>query len=343
MDNLIIFGAYGFIGFNFLLETVDFKYKVFCVDDPNNYACANYRKSFSNINCDMLNKKEISEQFSGHRIFENKTHFVNFIGASHNDRAILDPSIFQRTNVEAIENIGNLFNEFPNKGKLIHLSTDEVYGQVLTPERKFYESQTPEPQNPYSKTKYEGERLLKTLVPESIILRPSNQYGRFQFPEKLIPHNIERAIHKKKLVMYSEGNQFRSWTPVEYTTKVIKNLLESNKTDLYNISYPDPSFIVSNKVLLEYISNYFWGSVSNNNYDNIIKIKDPRGDLHDFGYSLDTTNLQQEDWYKDLPTYNFFEYLNKTIEFYKTSERFKRVYNSRSLQDFFKTVYGELE
>ena len=345
MENLIVFGAYGFIGFNFLLEIhAKHKYNLFFVDDPSNYACANYRESYNNINCNMVSEQEVLEAFKDRTLFHphsNKTHIVNFIGASHNDRAILDMSVFEKTNITAMKNLSRVYLSLGNPGKLIHLSTDEVYGQTSTPDRKFSELQTPEPHNPYSETKYIGEHLLRQEIPDCIVLRPSNQYGKYQYPEKLIPHNIQRAIHNKNLIMYSEGNQFRTWTPVEYTTKVISNLLESNKYKLYNICYPDDSFIVSNRAILEHISNHFYGSLSNN-ISRIHKIKDPRGDLHDYGYSLDITNLQREDWFEGLPKYSFFDYLDKTIEYYKASDRFKKIYNSKPLQDFFNLIYGEI-
>jgi dTDP-glucose 4,6-dehydratase len=208
-----------------------------------------------------------------------------------------------------------------NSFKFIQISTDEVYGSVIrgsSNEKSFLD-----PSSPYSASKTSADHLVlsffKTYNFPSIIVRPSNNYGPYQFPEKLIPLIIINAIEEKILPVYGNGKQIRNWLYVEDTTNGIKKIVSNGKNgNIYNIG---GSCEITNIELVRKICSIlqtFFPRVGNKTYFNLIKFVENRPG-HDQRYSLDSKKIGKiTDW---KPTINLNTGLENTIKWYLKNKK----------------------
>jgi len=232
---------------------------------------------------------------------------INFAAESHVDRSIANPKPFIDTNIlgtysllEATKKYDNLF---------IHVSTDEVYGDTEN-EDSFTEKSIINPSNPYSATKASADNLVsayhRTYGIKCITTRCTNNFGPYQFPEKLIPKTIIRAQKDLKIPLYGNGEQIRSWIYVYDHVQAIENLITNGKSgQVYNITAWNE---ITNKTIVESILELLGKSK-----DLIEYVNDRPG--HDKRYSIDASKIQKNTNWE--PKYEFKESLKNTVEWYE--------------------------
>ena len=303
---LLVTGGLGFIGSNFILDVIK----------NTNFEILNIDAEFYGSNHYNLIEVENSQKYSfvkgnitDKKLMENLISecdcVVNFAAESHVDRSILDPTPFLNSNILGTFNILNIIKN--QKKRLVHISTDEVYGTILegsaTEETRF------NPSSPYSATKASAELLInsyvKTYDVDVVITRCTNNYGPRQFNEKLIPKTIGLCNENKKIPVYGTGTSIRDWIHVEDHCKAIMLVLQQGISgESYNISSSNE---VNNLTLVTKILE-----ILNKSKENIQFVNDRPGE--DTRYSLDSTKILEKLGWK--PKINFNEGLEKTIQWY---------------------------
>lgn len=315
--NILITGACGFIGSHFLDQILENdSYKVFVVDKIT-YAAnqQNLKKIFSSkvtfFPCGIENEIKISDIIEKNKI----ETIVNFAAETHVDNSIKNLGPFITSNVNGVHSLLESCRKF--KARIIHISTDEVYGPAGWD--AFTEDSKLNPMNPYSATKAASEHLIQsysnTFKIEYLIVRPSNNYGPRQNSEKFIPKYIDCLKENKKFPVYGDGMQVREWFFVKDCAKAIKDLMEKYqelKHKIYNISCPHSSQI--NIEVLKKIHKLY--NPNNIEFENTVDfVEDRKG--HDRKYSINTERFFEE--FKTLNYNHLEEGLKQTIEYYKNS------------------------
>jgi dTDP-glucose 4,6-dehydratase len=231
--------------------------------------------------------------------FEKPNVVIHAAAESAVDKSLTDPNSFVSSNVLGTQVIINCCLKYGVK-KLIYVSSDEVYGQLTNEQEvSWTEDDVPNPRNPYSASKYCGEILIKAAHQSHgltyNITRSSNNYGPRQMPDKLIPRAIKCILEGKKIPIYGQGQQIRDWTFVGDNCSAIMTVLEKGTpNEVYNIS-ANQEF--SNLEVVHEICKYMGKSA-----DAIEFIPDPRGNGHDFRYSVNSSKIRELGW---KPTMQF--------------------------------------
>jgi dTDP-glucose 4,6-dehydratase len=255
---------------------------------------------------------------------------INFAAESHVDRSILAPKVFIETNITGTLTLLQAARDH-NVERFIQISTDEVYGS-LGPEGKFTEQTSLSPNSPYSASKAAADHLVKafghTWGLAYNITRCSNNYGQYQFPEKLIPLMINNALNDKELPVYGDGLYVRDWLYVyDHCTAVWRVLTEAPAGEVYNIGGCNEK---TNLEVIERTLNRLGKPRSL-----IRHVKDRLG--HDRRYAIDATKLMtQLDW---KPSVSFEEGLNKTIDWYLQNRPWLANVVSGDYQKYYDLMY----
>ncbi len=234
---------------------------------------------------------------------------LNFAAESHVDRSLNDLTPFIESNIKGTTTLLNA--ALNSKASLfIQISTDEVYGQIMS--GSFTEEDLLQPRNPYSASKASAEMFVnafkETYGLPTMITRSSNNYGPYQFPEKVLPLFITNLIEGKKVPLYGEGKQVREWTHVEDNCQgILTAIKKGKKGEIYNIASGEEltNIEMTKRVLKEF----------GKGDEMIQRVEDRKG--HDFRYSLDGSKLRELGW---KPKYRFEKGLKKTIDWYKKNE-----------------------
>ncbi|MAN35137.1 MAG: dTDP-glucose 4,6-dehydratase [Candidatus Marinimicrobia bacterium] len=323
MYKILVTGGSGFIGSNFIYYCLNKNNKVLNFDkltyagNLSNLKEEESNKNYHFIQGDICNKNKLTKS-----IEKFKPDFIiNFAAETHVDRSIENSSSFIKTNILGtsilldccLENIDKNINDF----KLLHISTDEVYGS-LDRQGSFTEESPYNPSSPYSASKASSDHLVnawhKTYGIKTNIINCSNNYGPFQFPEKLIPLVIISAIRENSLPVYGTGKNIRDWLYVEDHCRAIYNVLLNGKIgDTYNVGGGEE------KTNLEVVNNIcdilddIYPSENLKSYKELIKFVEDRPG-HDFRYAIDYSKLKNElSW---QPKESFNSGLRKTIDWY---------------------------
>jgi dTDP-glucose 4,6-dehydratase len=305
---LLVTGGCGFIGSNFIHYMLE-KYpdcKIINLDkltyagNPENLKDVVDNPNYSFVKGDICNPVIVNE------VMNKVDHVVHFAAESHVDRSIDDGSVFVSTNVLGTNNLlqSALANDIK---KFIHISTDEVYGS--TKEGSFVEEDMLNPSSPYSSSKAGSDLLAMSYyithgLPVTIT-RCTNNFGPYQYPEKLIPFFISRLMEGKKVPVYGTGLNVRDWIYVEDHCSAVDFVLHNgNSGEIYNIGGGNE---LTNLEITHRLLEAF-------GYDESIieYVEDRKG--HDFRYSLDCSKLQKMGW---SPEYDFDTALQHTISWYK--------------------------
>jgi len=267
-------------------------------------------KNLENKNYQFI-KDDIRNEDKINHLVKEVDVVVNFAAESHVDRSIANPKPFIETNIlgtysilEAIRKHDKMF---------IHVSTDEIYGDAES-KSSFNEDSQINPSNPYAATKAAADHLVasyyRTYGIKCITTRCTNNFGPYQFPEKLIPKTIIRSIKNLKVPLYGNGEQIRSWIHVYDHVQAIESLVSKGKSgEVYNITVYNE---ISNKTIVEKILDILGKS-----YDLIEYVKDRPG--HDKRYSIDSSKIQKEiDW---KPRYQFDDALEETVNWYLENQQ----------------------
>ncbi|MCM2989371.1 dTDP-glucose 4,6-dehydratase [Bacillus safensis] len=308
----LITGGAGFIGLNFvklLLQDADVRLTVF---DKLTYASHPEEMDellklshFRFIQGDITLQHELDQAFD-----EVYDAIIHFAAESHVDRSIESAEPFIQTNVLGTYRMLEAVLKGKAK-KLIHISTDEVYGD-LEPDDPAFTEQTPlSPNNPYSASKASSDLLVKSYIHThqlpAMITRCSNNYGPYQHEEKLIPTIIRKAVNGEKIPIYGDGQQIRDWLYVEDHARAVKQVLENGTAgQVYNIGGGNEK---TNLDLTKTILSQLGIS-----HDQIAFIQDRKG--HDRRYAIDASKLKGElGWTQET---SFEEGIEKTIDWYRT-------------------------
>lgn len=263
---------------------------------------------------------------------EKADTIVNFAAESHNDRSILEPGSFIQTDVYGVFTLLDATRCY-NVDKFIHISTDEVYGTI--DDGQFTEQHPLEPNTPYSASKAGGEMQVRahriTYGTPTLVTRCGNNFGPYQYPEKLIPFFVTRLIDDKKVPLYGSGQQVRDWVYVMDHCSGIDHVLHHGVLgEAYNIgSEGERPNIEITRRLLQLLGKP----------ESLIKsIGDPRGGAHDRRYSVDASKLRALGW---KPTHDFDTALEQTVRWYVENEEWWReIVATPDYQAFVQRFYG---
>ena len=319
--NILVTGGSGFIGSNFLIYMVQKypNYNFINLDaltysgNLNNLADIESKSNYSFIRGNIEDKDAIDKLFS-----ENQFDIVvNFAAESHVDRSLIDPSVFLKTNILGTQVLMDL--SLKHNVQLFHqVSTDEVYGDLPLnkPELKFTESTPLHASSPYSASKASADLLAlsyhRTFGLPLTISRCSNNYGPYQFPEKLIPLVITKALKKEKIPVYGNGKNVRDWIFVGDHCEAIDLII--HKPIYGNIFNIGGNQEINNLSLVKIIL-----SKLNQSFDLIEFVEDRKG--HDLRYAIDCKKIYSAYGWK--AKIGFDEGIDLTIHWYKNN--FKKV------------------
>ena len=345
----LVTGGAGFIGSNFihyLLKKHD-DLLIVNVDKLTYAGNLENLKSVMGDNRHVFVQADICDANAMHKLFEEYQidYVVNFAAESHVDRSITDPDVFVRTNVMGTLNLLNLAKDawkigedsYKDGVKFQQVSTDEVYGS-LGPEGFFTETTPLDPHSPYSASKASADLLVKayadTYKLPVTITRCSNNYGPYQFPEKLIPLMINNCLNKKNLPVYGDGMQIRDWLYVEDHCKAIDMVLQKGRPgEVYNVGgHNEQPNIAIVKSIIAYVSKKVDPSID----ESLIKhVTDRKG--HDRRYGIDPTKIREELGWE--PETMFAEGIGKTIDWYLENRQWMEHVTSGSYQNYYQEMY----
>jgi dTDP-glucose 4,6-dehydratase len=310
---ILITGGAGFIGSNFILRMMNSHPEVGIVNldiltyagNLNNLKGVEKNPRYTFIKGDICDPDIVNAIIKKHRV----DTIIHFAAESHVDRSIGKSSEFVRTNVLGTHNLLECARH-QSISRFIHISTDEVYGSTL--KGSFKENDILSPSSPYSASKAGSDLLalsyFKTYNLPVIITRCTNNFGPYQFPEKLIPLFVTNLIEGKKVPVYGTGKNIRDWIHVGDHCRAVEFVLDKGITgEIYNIGGGNEK---TNIEITEKILKFLKKDDSSIEY-----VTDRPG--HDFRYSLDCSKLLKMGW---RPQYSFEEALKDTIEWYIQNE-----------------------
>ena len=304
---LLVCGGMGFIGSTFIINHKS--------TNPNDHITnVDSLTTGSNIKnldkIDQTNYKFVQDDITNSEVIDKIVSdvdlIVNFAAETHVDRSISNSKQFLNTNILGTHSL--LESARKHEKLFIHVSTDEIYGDAENQE-SFTEKSILKPSNPYSATKAAADHLVgafaKTYGTKCIITRCTNNFGPYQFPEKLIPKTIIRAQKDLKVPLYGDGNQIRSWIHALDHVAAIESLIKDGQYgETYNITAWNE---VSNKTIVEKILGIMGKETKLIEY-----VGDRPG--HDKRYSIDSSKIQNEVGWK--PQFDFDNALKETVSWY---------------------------
>ena len=309
---LLVTGGCGFIGSNFIRYMLNKhpRYKIVNLDKltycgrRENLKDIESNKHYRFVKGDICNKKLVN------RLTKKCDAVLNFAAESHVDRSINNASDFVRTNIHGVQVLLDVARNNRVK-RFIQVSTDETYGSIQR--GSFNERSLLHPNSPYAASKAAGDHLAlayyTTFKLPVIVTRSSNNFGPYQFPEKVMPLFITNLLENKKVPLYGDGMNVRDWLYVLDNCKAIDTVLHKGKPgEIYNIggSYEIPNIRLTRTIL----------KLLGKTYGMIKYVPDRLG--HDRRYSLDSTKIKRLGW---KPTKDFNMAIKETIEWYKNNEK----------------------
>lgn len=335
MKTMLVTGGAGFIGSNFVRYVLQNRtdYRVVNVDL---LTYAGNLENLTEVEGDdryVFHRADIADADAISRVFADQSVdlVVNFAAESHVDRSIMDPGIFIKTNVLGTQ---VLLDQARKHGvdRYLQVSTDEVYGS-LGKDGAFSESHPIQPNSPYSASKAGSDHLVRawhhTFGMDCVITRCSNNYGPFQFPEKLIPLMISNALEGKRLPVYGDGRNVRDWLHVEDHCSAILAALERGAAgEVYNIGgNAEMENIEVVKLILKYLDRP----------DSLIEyVTDRPG--HDQRYAIDPTKVRAElDW---EPSRTFADGIAATIQWYLDHRQWWERVKAGDYRDYYDRMYA---
>ncbi|MCH7722054.1 MAG: dTDP-glucose 4,6-dehydratase [Bacteroidetes bacterium] len=335
MKNILVTGGAGFIGSNFINYILAKRddYNIVILDkltyagNLENLIASEAKKNYHFIKGDISNKELVNYLFTK---FDIK-YVINFAAESHVDRSILGSEVFFKSNVLGTNILLEAARKFSVK-KFLQVSTDEVYGS-LDSDGIFTEDTPLHPNSPYAASKASADMMAlafhHTYGIPVVITRCSNNYGPYQFPEKLIPLMIINSLKGKKLPVYGDGMNVRDWVYVIDHNAAVETVFENGKSgEVYNVGANTemPNIKIVKLILSEL----------GKSEDMIEFVKDRLG--HDRRYAIDSTKIENElGW---SPKFNFEEAMSQTIKWFLTNKAWWERIITGEYQNYYETQYG---
>lgn len=358
MRTYLVTGGAGFIGSNYIhymFQKYQDEIQIINVDkltyagNLENLKGVEDRENYTFIKADICDSDTIRQIFKDHDI----DRVVHFAAESHVDRSIRNPEVFVQTNVLGTLVMLNAAKEawelpdgtFKEDKKFLHVSTDEVYGSLENEADFFYETTPYDPHSPYSASKASSDMLVKSYMDTyrfpANITNCSNNYGPFQFPEKLIPLIINNALNGRMLPVYGDGKNVRDWLYVADHAKAIDMVMEKGRPgETYNVGgHNEKQNIEIIHIILDVLREKLpqtdprRARISD---DLITYVEDRKG--HDRRYAIAPDKIKSEIGWE--PETMFEEGIRKTIEWYFTHEDWMEHVTSGAYQNYYETMYG---
>ncbi len=306
MKTFLVTGGAGFIGSNFI-NYLHNNYEDYII----NLDKLSYGSNLDNIKIDSrykFIKKSIGDDIT--EIIDNIDYIINFAAESHVDRSIANPGSFVSENINGVLNLLECIRKSKNDPVLINIGTDEEYGDTI--DGSFTEQDMLKPSSPYSASKAASSILalsyFRTYGIKTMVTRTSNNFGKYQFPEKLIPKTIIRNLLHLDIPLYGNGKNIRDWIYTEDNVRAILTVLFKGKYgEIYNISSNNE---LENIDIVEKIFDIM------EKKGNIKYVSDRPG--HDVRYSIRSEKLKNLGW---KPEYGFMDALKLTVEWYINNEK----------------------
>ncbi|WP_405380820.1 dTDP-glucose 4,6-dehydratase [Phascolarctobacterium sp.] len=335
---IIVTGGAGFIGSNFIFHMLAKypDYRIICLDkltyagNLSTLADVMDNPDFRFVKADICDREAVEQLFAE----EHPDIVVNFAAESHVDRSIEDPGIFLQTNIMGTAVLMDACRKF-GITRYHQVSTDEVYGDLPLDraELSFTETSPLRPSSPYSSSKASADLLAlsykRTYGLPVTISRCGNNYGPYQFPEKLIPLMISNALQDKPLPIYGSGENVRDWIYVDDHCKAIDMIIHKGKVgEIYNVG---ASCEMRNIDIVKLICKELGKQESL-----ITHVTDRKG--HDMRYAVDPTKIHNElGW---LPETKFADGIKKTIKWYLENRKWWEDIISGEYQNYYEKMYG---
>jgi dTDP-glucose 4,6-dehydratase len=310
---LLITGGLGFIGSNFIRHVLG-EYHEIEVTNVDDLSFGSNPKSLTDLEDNEryhFEKGNITDYKRISSLISGMDAIVNFAAETHVDRSLSDPGSFLKSNVLGVFTILEAMRKRNPGARLVHISTDEVYGDIA--EGSFTERDALKPSSPYSASKAASDMFVlayaRTYGLDAMITRCTNNYGPCQFPEKLIPKTILRATMSLRIPIYGSGQNVRDWIYVLDHCRAIEKVLDSGiKGQVYNVSAG------VEKTNLEVVGEIL--KVMGMDHSLIEFVEDRPG--HDVRYSLDSSKIREElDW---EPMQSFDKGIEDTVRWYLENE-----------------------
>ncbi|MFC1729244.1 dTDP-glucose 4,6-dehydratase [candidate division KSB1 bacterium] len=334
---ILVTGGAGFIGSNYIRLTLEESPDVSIVNldaltysgNLNNLSDVqeNFPERYSFFKGDICDPDAVEKALDQNNI----DIIINFAAETHVDRSIADAEKFISTNIigtrilleAAVKSAVDLF---------IQVSTDEVYGS-LGPEGEFTEESPVMPNSPYAASKAAADHFVRayhnTYNVPTIITRCSNNYGPYQFPEKIIPLFITNALENKALPLYGDGKNIRDWIHVADHAAALNLIVSKGRIgEVYNIGAHNE---LENRTIAEMILDYL-----DKPYDLVVSVKDRPG--HDRRYSINSSKLKKETGWE--PQISFEKGLTETIEWYKNNTDWIKGVITKEYREYYSMMYG---
>lgn len=359
MRTYLVTGGAGFIGSNYIhymFKKYGDAIRIINVDKLTYAGNLENLRSVENLDNYVFVKADICDSQAIGKIFQeyDVDRVVHFAAESHVDRSIKNPEVFVQTNV-----LGTLVmlnaakaaweqedGSYKEGKKFLHVSTDEVYGSLEDDNSYFYETTPYDPHSPYSASKASSDMLVKSYIDTyrfpANITNCSNNYGPYQFPEKLIPLVIHNALDGKKLPVYGDGKNIRDWLYVEDHAKGIDMVQEQGRLyETYNIGgHNERQNIQIIHTILDTLKELLPEEDErrkNISEDLITYVQDRKG--HDRRYAIAPDKIKEEvGW---VPDTSFEEGIKLTVKWYLEQEEWMEHVTSGNYQKYYEDMYGE--
>lgn len=345
--HILITGGAGFIGSHVVRLFVNQypQYKIVNLDaltyagNLENLRDIEDKPNYSFVKGDICDFEFLTQLFINHEISD----VIHLAAESHVDRSITDPLVFVRTNVLGTANLLHVahraWKEASHPGRFYHVSTDEVYGSLSN--EGFFTEDTPyQPKSPYSASKASSDHFVRayknTYGLDVVLSNCSNNYGAYQFPEKLIPLMINNIVNNKPLPVYGKGENVRDWLWVVDHARAIDVVFHKGKSgETYNIGGHNEWKNIDIVYLLCKILDEKLGRNSGDSEKLITYVTDRAG--HDFRYAIDASYIEKElGW---VPSITFEEGIRDTVQWYLDNKEWMERVTSGVYQEYYQKQY----
>ena len=323
MRKVLVTGGLGFIGSNLIELLLEQKYYVINIDKVN-YSSNFYNtkefkqnKKYKFLKCDIQNKKKITQILKKYK----PVGIFNLAAETHVDRSIDGPKAFINSNVigtfKLLESFRK-YSQYSKKIKLIHISTDEVYGDIL--KGRTSENYPYKPSSPYAASKAASDHLVSSYVRTynlpAIVTNCSNNFGPKQHPEKLIPKLIYNMLNNRPLPIYGKGKNSREWIYVtDHCEALIKIFRKGKLSNFYNIG---SNINLNNLMIVKKLLSMAKNKIKTGKKVKIKFVKDRPG--HDLRYAINSNKIRKEIRWK--PKININKGLEKTLDWYLDNQKY---------------------